>query len=107
MPSFRDVVGSKFQAAKDFDKRNFKGKIIEVKREKQDHDDDDSDSRLIMKLNNHSKWFQLNVGNCESFAEKWGDDYEKWVGKTVIINTVARTMQGKPCRGFEMKPDSK
>jgi hypothetical protein len=104
MASWRDLIGSKFQTAENFTKKSIKGKIISCGPETVDDKDGGSRTDLFLKLNNHEKMFRVNVGNAESLSAKFGEDYEKWIGKLIEISVVPTQMAGKPCKGFKMKP---
>lgn len=107
MPSFRDFGGSRFQSAEKFTQKTIKGKILECGPETIEPKDGESTTVLAIRINNHDKLFRVNVTNGEALAKKWGENYEKWIGKFVEITTVNTKMSGKAVKGFAMKPIGK
>jgi hypothetical protein len=107
MASWRDFGGSKLQSADKFNKKSIKGKIIECGPETVESKDGESNTVLALRLNNHDKMFRVNVGCGESLSKKFGDDYEKWIGKMIEIKVINTAMAGKPCKGFSMTPIGK
>ena len=104
MPSFRDFLGGKIQAARNFPHKTFKGKIVACGPETMMEGTKEERTSLTITLNNWDKPFRLGAENCESLGEKWGENYLKWVGKHVEITVVPRSVDGQSCKGFAMKP---
>jgi hypothetical protein len=104
MASFRDFIGGKYQAAKNFSQKKIKGKITKAGPESITDRDGDENTQIIIYLNNWDKGFSMGVGNCERLAKKWGEDVDKWVGKIVELKVVDKEAFGEPCKGFEATP---
>lgn len=58
--------------------------------------------QLVVKLQGQEKGWVLNSTNANSLIKKHGDDYSKWVGKTVTIASVAVDFEGKSTQGIRI-----
>ena len=105
MPKATDLYPSNsrfYKAAEDF-KTNWKGETWEVN--SATAEDFSGDTKLVLWFNDHDKGIVLNKTNTWSLVAKWDDDYEKWRGGKVQVETIPRNKpDGTPTRGFVLTP---
>ncbi len=104
MPSFRKYVGGKTLTAKALGKRKIVGKILNVSPEVLKNRDGQETERLCILVEDERKLIPLNVGNAERLGEHWGEDYEDWIGRPVIVTTHKTKFAGKDVDGILVSP---
>ena len=85
MPSYKDFYGSSFLSAKALGKRVIKGKILAIAPETMEGRDGKSKNRLCLTVSGEEKLIPLNATNADALGKKWGENFDKWKGRTVTI----------------------
>ena len=60
--------------------------------------------KVVLQFKEHTEKLVLNKTNATILAEKYGDDYSKWVGKKMTLRITKRNFQGSLVDGIEVVP---
>jgi len=104
MPNWRSKVGGKTLTAKALGRRKLTGKITSVTLEVLRARDGTESERLCIYVEDERKAIPLNVGNCENMEKAYGDDYDNWEGKPVVVSTHKTQFAGKEVDGLLVMP---
>lgn len=104
MPSFRNFYGSKFLNAKTLGKRKVKGKILSADPQSIKGTDGTVATRLVIQVSGEEKPIALNSTNANALGEAYGEDYEKWIGKLVLVTVGKAQFQGQDVDGLKVTP---
>jgi hypothetical protein len=62
----------------------------------------ENEEKLVLRFENETKALVVNKTNAQSLADKFGQDYTKWVGQTITLGSVSVTYSGKPTKGIRV-----
>lgn len=63
--------------------------------------------QLVALLKKNEMFCNLNSNSCQLLEKKWGEDYENWVGKKVIITVEMVKFSNGQVKAIMVKPDGK
>lgn len=104
MASWREFFGGNYLTAEKFGNKKLKSKIIAISPETISAKGKEDQTKLVAELNNLPQKLSLNKTNCEILSAKFGDNYEKWVGKMIEIYTDWTQFEGKKVKGLFVRP---
>jgi hypothetical protein len=104
MPNWRSKVGGKTLTASALGKRKIIGKITAVSLEILRAKDGSESERLCLQIEDERKVVPMNVGNCENLSNAYGEDYDNWEGKPVVVSVHKTKYAGKPVDGLLVMP---
>lgn len=107
MPSFRQFYGSKNVNVEWLAGRTLKGKILSIAPETLKATDGRENTRLVATVQGVEKLVAFNATASKAFAKKYGDDYDKWVGKAVKLSPGTTMFNGKEVDCVVVQPDGK
>jgi len=96
------AYGSKYLSATDLGNRKIKAKIARVTLEDLRQQDGSTKKKAVLALEGQDKMLVLNAGNYVILKDGLGPNASKWIGRTIGLKSVPRTMGGKPTRGIEV-----
>lgn len=96
------MYSGKYLGAADIGDRKIKAKILSVFKEPMRQQDGSSRDKAVLGLEGLDKTLPLNATNRLILREGLDPNPEKWIGRTIGLKTVPRTMNGKPTRGIEV-----
>lgn len=94
MPSASEIMNDYYRGA-DFEEDSVAAVIECVSVEELKDRNGEAKQKLILTLANHRRKVVLNKTTANSLIEGWGDDYEGWIGKTVVLRGVPMLVAGK------------
>jgi hypothetical protein len=101
MPSIKDAFPSKYLKAADFAGRgDVKATINFIEMEEMQ----DGKPKPALYIKEQDRAIVLNKTNATVLAEAFGDDTDKWGGKSVVIHTMPTSFQGKTVQGIRIRP---
>ena len=65
-------------------------------------EDQDGEEGIILTLSGLEKRLRCNATNARELAKRFGDDSEKWVGKTITLASVPTTFGNEQTRGIRV-----
>lgn len=104
MPSYKDFYGSKTLSATSLGSRKLRGKILAVGPETMEGKNGKESTKLCLTVAGEEKLVPLNSTNAQRVGAKFGDNYEKWKGRTVQVTTQKVTMGDKEVDGLLVSP---
>jgi hypothetical protein len=104
MATWKDFYGSNYISSKTLKGGKIKGKILAVNPETMTGTSGKEATRLCCTLQGQDKLLPLNATNAEAMAKKYGDNYDKWKGRTVEVSTTKRTFAGNEVDGLLVRP---
>lgn len=107
MPSFKDIYRTPLLSAQRLGKEKIQGPIESIAIETVKGTKGEEQTKLVVEMSNGDVRIALNKGNAQLLAKKWGDDYEKWVGKVVKVATHKTQYMGKEVDGLLLEPVGK
>lgn len=107
MPSFRQFYGSKNVNAKWLAGRILKGKILSVEPETLTAPDKTENTKLVATVQGIDKKVVFNATACDAMAKKFGEDYSKWIGKTIKLSPGVTQMNGEAKDCVVVTPEGK
>jgi hypothetical protein len=107
MASWQDFYGTGYLSAKALGKRKIRGKIITVFPETTKGSTKEEKTQLCMEVTGEDAKILLNKTNAAALAAVFGDNFAKWVGRTVEIKTAPTTYAGKAVQGLLVVPIGK
>jgi len=105
--SWKQFYGGNYMSAKVFGNRKLKAKIEAVDDEDVGQKGKQGRHQVVLTLAGESRKYPLNKTNIEALDKAWGEDFDKWVGKTVEVSTTDRTYEGNAVKGLLIKPVKK
>lgn len=94
MPSASEIMHDYYRGA-DFADDSISAVIECVSVEELPNRQGEPKQKLILTLVNHRRKVVLNKTTTDALIEGWGDDYEGWVGKTVVLRGIPMLVAGK------------
>lgn len=94
MPSASEILNEYYKGA-DFAEDSVSAVIENVHVEELPNRQGDPQQKLILTLFNHRRKVVLNKTSGNALIQEWGDDYDRWVGRTVVIRGVPMLVGGK------------
>ena len=104
MPSFRDLYKTPLLSAKRMTEKEIKGVITAVYPETIKGSDGKTSDRLVIEIGDAEFRLALNKGNAIRLGEKFGEEYDQWVGKKVSITKHKTQYMGSPTDGLLVTP---
>jgi len=93
MPSYRAVYSGDYLKAEDILGKRIPVTIDTIALKAVQKDED---PQLILSFVGKQKQLILNKTNAQSIGDLYGDDYDHWVGRSIMLFTVPNVYQGKP-----------
>ena len=107
MASWQDFYGTGYLSAKALGKKKIRGKILAVYPETTKVGGKDEKTQLCLEVAGEDAKVLLNKTNATALGAAWGDNFNKWIGKTVEIKTGPTTYAGKAVPGLFVTPVGK
>lgn len=104
MQSVKDLYRPACLSAKNLKNKKIKGKIEAVYVETMGKGKDKEKDKLVIEIEQGETRIALNKTNAVVLAKAFGDDYSKWVGKPIIVQTMETTYMGDPVLGLQVIP---
>lgn len=94
MPSASEIL-NQFYKGTDFAEDSVSAIIEDVHVEELPNRQGDPAPKLVVTLFNHRRKVVLNKTSGNALIEKWGDDYARWIGETIVLRGVPMLVGGK------------
>jgi hypothetical protein len=107
MASIKQVYKVALLSAKVLGKRKFTSTITASYLETVTGSDKSSKDRVIIEVEDGETRIALNKNNANNLAKVFGDDYEEWIGKKVLVGIKPEEYMGKKCDGLDIQPVKK
>ena len=101
-PELQKMYSSKYLSAVDLGDRKIKAKILRVAAADLRQQDGTTRKKSVLTLEDQDKLLVVNMTNSAILKDAFGANPQKWVGRTVGLKSVPRTMAGKPTKGLEV-----
>ena len=104
MASAKKFLGNKCMTNKKFLTKAKTGTKLKVAEVAEKEDQYNNDEILGIRFKEFEGWLRLNATNLEQLAGKFGDDTDDWAGKTVMVTSVLKEVDGKEHQQVILSP---
>lgn len=94
MPSASDLL-NEFYDGRDFEVAPLTARIESIEPRQLKGFDGREVIKLIIELEGHRRKVVLNKTSGRQLVEQWGDDYDEWVGRYLLLTAVPMVVGGK------------
>ena len=102
MANINSLYGAKYTTAKTLPPKGHKGKIVQVDVETITARDKTVKTRLVLMVTGLKKPLVLNATNAQTLADKYGEESDGWLGKTVALTLAKVDFNGQKVDGIRL-----